>query len=151
MEEILEKVIELYKEIDEIPETDTLDDIKEAEIYEYEIRALIYDYCVSKNYNVDSFPEKYKDLIDNEDGDFDDFLDYDVKTYYVMKNALLHEDVFILVKEELKYYFEDFSDDNYRNTIQSMIAISEAEGVSLTFNREDNDYNPPKRQPPKLP
>lgn len=152
MEAILKEIKRYKNKINQIPYTDTLDDIKEFEHYDSEIVDLIYRYCVSKNYNTDSFPEKYMELIENEDEDFEDFLSFDVKHYYTLKIAVFQKDVFELVKA----YFDnsesnDYTDEACMEDIRFSISELEAEKTSLVFNRDDYQtdiFNSPR---PKLP
>ncbi|WP_066224940.1 hypothetical protein [Formosa haliotis] len=131
--------IKWYKEQTlNIPDTETLDDIKEMENYDYEITSLIFDYCLSKNYNINGFPEKYLDFIEQEDEDFYDFLSFEIKSYYGLKNALLHEEVLLLFKT-FYYYPEtsDHTDEAFREDILLEVRILEDTGVSLEFNKEE--------------
>ncbi|SFB90633.1 hypothetical protein [Kaistella jeonii] len=147
--EITEQIIELKEKIAQIKFTESFDDLKEMDDCDFDVMNLIYNYCLSKNYNTDDFPSKYLDLIENEDEDFEDFLNYDVKSYYVYKVSLLHEDVFQLVKVSF-FGTEALETDEFcREGIVISIAILEKDKINLTFNKEDWEAAPPFR--PKLP
>ena len=89
--DILTKIIHLKKESSQISYSENLDDSKELEFYDLEIINLIFNYCISKGYNIENFPKEYIDYIENNDDDFNDFLSFDVKYYYVLKVSLIHE------------------------------------------------------------
>lgn len=151
--ELLENINKYKEKISQIVYTETFDDLKEMEGYDYEIVSLIYDYCISNNYSIQEFPEKYLDLIENEDEDFDDFLSFDVKYYYGLRNALLHNDVFLAIKTFYTHpEIPDFSDEECIRDIFESIKDLEQRGVNLVFNREDYNsglFDPKSR--PKLP
>ena len=135
------KNINSYKQkTSEIVDTETFDDLKEMEDYDYEIVALIYEYCISKNYSIEGYPEKYFDLITNDDEDFGDFLSFDVKYYYCLRNALVHNDVFLAVKEFYTHpEIAEFTDEDCTRDILESITDLEQREVNLIFNRDD--YN----------
>ena len=72
--EIITKIVELKQKIEQIPDSENFDDLKELEYFDLEIVNIIYDYCFKQNYSIDGFPEKYIELIENNDEDFFDFL-----------------------------------------------------------------------------
>ena len=134
----LQQIIKFKELTINISDTDTLDDIKEMESYDFEIVTLIYEYCVSKNYTIDGFLERYSGLIENDDEDFYDFLSFKVMSYFGLKNALQHEEIFLFFKTF--YFYPDLSecsDEDCKDYIVLAIKILEGEGVSLVFNRED--------------
>lgn len=153
MTKILAKIIELKKKSFQIPGSETFDDLKELEYYDLEIINLIYDYCLIQNYNVDGFPEKYLDLIANDDEDFCDFLSFDTKYYYVLKNSLIHNDVFLFVETYFNYpKIINYTTEDCKRDILINIELLEKENISLLFNREDyNHYETLKKWRPKLP
>ena len=109
----------------------------------------IFHYCLKNKYSTEGFPEKYSKFLKSDDEDFQDFLDFNVKSYYVYKIALQHDDVFKM----LKVYFNDpdidYQDENCKEDILISIKILENEGVKLTFDPE-NFKNIPLFKP-KLP
>ncbi|WP_435138575.1 hypothetical protein [Formosa sp. A9] len=134
----LQQVIEYKNKILKIPNSESLDDIKEMESYDYDIVSLIYDYCVSKNYNIDGFPDKYSEFIANDDDDFYDFLSFKVQYYYGLKNALLHKEVLLYFKTY--YYYPEaaeYTDEACKEDILLEISLLKDEGVNLDFNKED--------------
>ena len=134
--ETIDLIKELQQNILHIQSTDSLDDVKEAEFYEIQIINTIYQYCLKNKYSSDGFPEKYIKLLESEDEDFQDFLDFRVKSYYVYKISLQENDVFKMVK----VYFNDpenaYSDEDCMDDILVAIKILEQEGVALVFNSE---------------
>lgn len=150
-QEVLNEIIELKGGIAEIPNSENFDGIWELDFDESEIISLIYNYCLSKNYNIDGFPEKYLALIAEEDPDFGDFLSFDVKYYYSLRNAVIHEDVFVLMEAFFNYPKEiNFTREVCKEAIALEIYLLETRDVNLTFNRAD--YNTPvNKWRPKLP
>lgn len=145
----IDLITELKQKILHIQNTDSLDDVKELEFYDFQIMNTIFYYCLKNKYSTDGFPERYRKLIENEDEDFQDFLNYDVKSYYVYKIGLQHDDVF----QMLKVYFNDpdidYQDEHCNEDILVSIKILESEGVNLIFNPESFGIIPQFR--PKLP
>lgn len=144
----IDLITELKQKILHIQNTDSLDDVKELEFYDSQIMNTIFYYCLKNKYSTDGFPERYSKLIKNEDEDFQDFLNYDVKSYFVYKIALYHDDVF----QMLKVYFDDegidYQDENCKEDILVSIKILESEGVNLIFNPKSFEIIPQFR--PKL-
>ena len=132
--ETIDLIKELKQNILHINSTDSLDDVKEVEFYEFQIMNTIFHYCLKNKYSTEGFPEKYQDLLESEDEDFQDFLDFSVKSYYVYKVSIHQNDVFKMVK----VYFNDpeiiYTDQDCRNDILVAIKILEQEGVTLTFD-----------------
>ena len=134
--ETIDLIKELKQNILHIQSTDSLDNVKEAEFYEFQIINTIFHHCLKNKYSTGGFPEKYIKLLESEDEDFHDFLDFRVKSYYVYKISLQENDVFKMVK----VYFNDpenaYSDQDCRNHILVAIKILEQEGVTLIFEPE---------------
>lgn len=147
--ETINLIAQLKQNILNIQSTDSLDDLKEIEFYDFQIINTIFHYCLKNKYSTKEFPEKYSKLFKNEDVDFQDFLSYDVKSFYVYKIALQHEDVFKM----LKMYFNepkiDYNDENCTEDILMSIKVLEGEGVNLTFDPKSFENIPLFR--PKLP
>lgn len=147
--ETIDLIKELKQNILHIQNTDSLDDVKDLEFYEFQIMDAIFQYCLKNKYSTEGFPDKYQDLLESEDEDFQDFLDFNVKSYYVYKVSLQQNDVFKMVK----LYFNDqeiiYTDQDCRNDILVAIKILEQEGVTLTFD-PDNFVDIPLFRP-KLP
>ena len=145
----IDLIAELKQKIIQIQNTDSLDDVKELEFYDFQIMNTIFHYCLKNKYSTDGFPERYSKLIKNEDEDFQDFLNYDVKSYFVYKIALQHDDVF----QMLKVYFNDpdldYQDENCNDDILISLKILKSEGVNLIFDPESFGNIPQFR--PKLP
>jgi hypothetical protein len=150
---IIAKIIELKEKSFQIPDSESLDDLKELEYFDFEIINLIYDYCLKQKYNIDGFPEKYFELIENEDEDFIDFLNFDTKYYYVLKNSLIHNDVFIILETYFNYpKNKNYNNVNCKKDILINIELLENENINLEFNRADyNHYQNLKKSRPKLP
>ena len=132
--ETIDLIKELKQNILHIQSTDSLDDVKEAEFYEFQIMNTIFHYCLKNKYSTEGFPEKYQDLVESEDEDFQDFLDFSVKSYYVYKVSLQQKDVFEMIKVSLNDSEVVYSDQDCRNDILVAIKILEQEGVTLVFN-----------------
>ena len=132
--ETIDLIKELKQNILHIQSTDSLDDLKEAEFYEFQIMNTIFHYCLKNKYSTEGFPEKYQDLVESEDEDFQDFLDFSVKSYYVYKVSLQQKDVFEMIKVSLNDSEVVYSDQDCRNDILVAIKILEQEGVTLVFN-----------------
>ena len=132
--ETIDLIKELKQNILNIQSTDSLDDVKEVEFYEFQIMNTIFHYCLKNKYSTEGFPEKYQDLLDSEDEDFQDFLDFSVKSYYVYKVSLQQKDVFEMIKVSLNDSEVVYSDQDCRNDILVAIKILEQEGVTLVFN-----------------
>lgn len=147
--ETIDLIKELKQNILHIQSTDSLDDVKESEFYEFEIMDAVFQYCLKNKYSTEEFPEKYQNLLESEDEDFQDFLDFNVKSYYVYKVSLQQNDVFKMVK----LYFSDqeiiYTDQDCRNDILVAIKILEQEGVTLTF--DPNNFVDIPLFRPKLP
>ena len=147
--ETIDLIKELKQNILHINSTESLDDLKEADFYEFQIINTIFHYCLKNKYSTEGFPEKYQDLLENEDEDFHDFLDFNVKSYYVYKVSIHQNDVFKM----LKLYFNDpeiiYSDEACMDDILVAIKILEQEGVNLSFD-PDTFVNIPLFRP-KLP
>ena len=97
----LDLIAQLKQNILDIQKTDSLNDVKELDFYDFQIINTIFHYGLKHEYSSDGFPQKYAKLFKNEDEDFQDFLSFEVKSYYVYKIALEHDDVF----QMLKVYF----------------------------------------------
>ena len=147
--ETIDLIKELKQNILHIQSTDSLDDVKEAEFYEFQIIDTIFYYCLKDKYSTEGFPEKYQDLLESEDEDFQDFLDFNVKSYYVYKVSLQQNDVFEMIKVSLNDSEVVYSDQDCRNDILVSIKILEQEGVTLRFD-PDTFVNIPLFRP-KLP
>ena len=132
--ETIDLIKELKQNILHIQSTDSLDDVKEVEFYEFQIMNTIFHYCLKNKYSTEGFPEKYQDLLESEDEDFQDFLDFNVKSYYVYKVSLQQKDVFEMIKVSLNDSEVVYSDQDCRNDILVAIKILEQEGVTLTFD-----------------
>ena len=132
--ETIDLIKELKQNILNIQSTDSLDDLKEAEFYEFQIMNTIFHYCLENKYSTEGFPEKYQGLLESEDEDFQDFLDFSVKSYYVYKVSLQQNDVFEMIKVSLNDSEVVYSDQDCRNDILVAIKILEQEGVTLVFN-----------------
>ena len=132
--ETIDLIKELKQNILNIQSTDSLDDLKEAEFYEFQIMNTIFHYCLENKYSTEGFPEKYQGLLESEDQDFQDFLDFSVKSYYVYKVSLQQKDVFEMIKVSLNDSEVVYSDQDCRNDILVAIKILEQEGVTLVFN-----------------
>ena len=132
--ETIDLIKELKQNILHIQSTDSLDDVKEVEFYEFQIMNTIFHYCLKNKYSTEGFPEKYRDLVESEDEDFQDFLDFSVKSYYVYKVSLQQKDVFEMIKVSLNDSEVVYSDQDCRNDILVAIKILEQEGVTLVFN-----------------
>ena len=132
--ETIDLIKELKQNILHINSTDSLDDVKEVEFYEFQIMNTIFHYCLKNKYSTEGFPEKYQDLLESEDEDFQDFLDFNVKSYYVYKVSLQQNDVFEMIKVSLNDSEVVYSDQDCRNDILVAIKILEQEGVTLTFD-----------------
>ena len=132
--ETIDLIKELKQNIHHIQSTDSLDDVKEAEFYEFQIMNTIFHYCLKNKYSTEGFPEKYQDLLESEDEDFQDFLDFSVKSYYVYKVSIHQNDVFEMIKVSLNDSEVVYSDQDCRNDILVAIKILEQEGVTLVFN-----------------
>ena len=132
--ETIDLIKELKQNIHHIQSTDSLDDVKEVEFYEFQIMNTIFHYCLKNKYSTEGFPEKYQDLLESEDEDFQDFLDFNVKSYYVYKVSLQQNDVFEMIKVSLNDSEVVYSDQDCRNDILVAIKILEQEGVTLVFN-----------------
>ena len=132
--ETIDLIKELKQNILHIQSTDSLDDVKEVEFYEFQIMNTIFHYCLKNKYSTEGFPEKYQDLVESEDEDFQDFLDFSVKSYYVYKVSLQQNDVFEMIKVSLNDSEVVYSDQDCRNDILVAIKILEQEGVTLVFN-----------------
>ena len=135
--DILTKIIHLKKESSQISYSENLDDSKELEFYDLEIINLIFNYCISKGYNIENFPKEYIDYIENNDDDFNDFLSFDVKYYYVLKVSLIHDDVLSCIKIYFNYSeISDYTDDNLKKDIITNIELLNNENISLVFIKD---------------
>lgn len=65
-EEIKSEIINLAKQHDAIDEQ-TLSDLKDAEMIEFDVIKMIADYCEQKGYLVNGFPTEKRNIIDEED------------------------------------------------------------------------------------
>jgi len=93
---------------------DGIDDIKDAEYYEWQVKQVLLNYNISQNYDVDGFPFLHKELSKtNQDIDEDYF--YDRYDLYLYKLANEKEDSFDLYKFYLKLFWPEFfdMDDEY--------------------------------------
>lgn len=146
---IIDIIAQLKQNILKIQNSPSLDDVKELEFYDFQIINTIFYYGLENKYSTDGFPDRYSTLIKKEDEDFEDFLNYDVKSYYVYKIALQHDDVFQMVK----VYFNDpdinYQDENCKDDILMSIKVLEEYGVNLIFDAESFIDIPQFR--PKLP
>jgi hypothetical protein len=151
--EIIAKIIELKEKSFQIQASETLDDLKELEYYDLEIINLIYDYCLTQNYIIDGFPEKYLELIANDDEDFFDFLSFDTKYYYVLKNSLIHNDVFLILETYYNYpKIINYNTEDCKRDILINIELLEKENINLIFNRADYNHSETSgKWRPKLP
>jgi galactose-1-phosphate uridylyltransferase len=147
--ETIDLIKELKQNILNIQSTDSLDDLKEAEFYEFQIMNTIFHYCLKNKYSTEGFPEKYQDLLESEDEDFQDFLDFSVKSYYVYKVSIHQNDVFKMMKHYFSGLEIDYNDQDCMDDILLALKILEQEGVTLIFERELFENVPLFR--PKLP
>ena len=132
--ETIDLIKELKQNILNIQSTDSLDDLKEAEFYEFQIMNTIFHYCLKNKYSTEGFPEKYQDLLESEDEDFQDFLGFNVKSYYVYKVSLQQNDVFEMIKVSLNDSEVVYNNQDCRNDILVAIKILEQDDVTLVFN-----------------
>lgn len=151
--EIITKIVELKQKIEQIPDSENFDDLKELEYFDLEIVNIIYDYCFKQNYSIDGFPEKYIELIENNDEDFFDFLDFDTKYYYILKCSITKIEVFEMIKSYYSLPKDiDYHDDDCRKDILINIEQLENENINLVFNKADyNHYESLTKWRPKLP
>ena len=147
--ETIDLIAQLKQNILNIQHTNSMDDLKELEFYDLQIINTIFHYGLKHQYSSEGFPEKYNKLIKNEDEDFQDFLNFDVKSYYVYKIALQHDDVFQMVKIYFNDPDIDYKDKNCKEDLLISIKILESEGVNLIFDPESFGTIPLFR--PKLP
>lgn len=147
--ETIDSILELKQNLLQIQNTDSLDDLKEAELYEFDIIDAIFQYCLENKYAVGDFPEKYNKLFESEDEDFSDFLDFSVKSFYVYKVSINHHDVFKMIKVYFNDPEADYTDQNCMDDILLSIKILEHEGITLNFDPDAFAESPPFR--PKLP
>lgn len=147
--ETIDLIKELKQNILHIQSTDSLDDVKEVEFYEFQIMNTIFHYCLKNKYSTEGFPEKYQDLLERDDEDFQDFLDFNVKSYYVYKVSIHQNDVFKMVELYFSDPEIDYTDEDCIDDILIAIKILEQEGVTLIFN-PDIFVNTPLFRP-KLP
>ena len=131
--ETIDLIKELKQNILHIQSADSLDDVKEAEFYEFQIMNTVFPYCLKNKYSTEGFPENYQDLLESEDEDFQDFLDFSVKSYYVYKVSLQQNDVFEMIKVSVNDSEVVYNDQDCRNDILVAIKILEQDGVTLTF------------------
>lgn len=134
--ETIDLIKELKQNILHIQSTDSLDNVKEAEFYEFQIINTIFHYCLKNKYSTEGFPEKYQDLLERDDEDFQDFLDFNVKSYYVYKVSIHQNDVFKMVELYFSDPEIDYTDEDCIDDILIAIKILEQEGVTLIFERE---------------
>lgn len=132
--ETIDLIKELKHNILHTQSTDSLDDVKESEFYEFQIMNTIFHYCLKNKYSTEGFPEIYQDLLESEDEDFQDFLDFNVKSYYVYNVSLQQNDVFEMIKVSLNDSEVVYSDQDCRNDILVAIKILEHDDVTLIFN-----------------
>lgn len=132
--ETIDLIKELKQNILHIQSADSLDDLKEAEFYEFQIMNTIFHYCLKNKYSIEGFPEKYQDLLESEDEDFQDFLDFNVKSYYVYKVSIQQNDVFKMVKVYFSDPEFDYTDQDCMDDILVAIKILEQDDVTLIFN-----------------
>ncbi|MBF8458325.1 hypothetical protein IV494_14165 [Kaistella sp. G5-32] len=142
-------IAQLKQNILKIQNSVSLDDVKELEFYDFQIINTIFYYGLENKYSTDGFPDRYSKLIKKEDEDFEDFLNYDVKSYYVYKIALQYDDVFQMVKIYFNDSDIDYKDEKCKEDLLISIKILESEGINLIFNPESFGTIPLFR--PKLP
>lgn len=147
--EAIDLIAQLKQNILKIQNTDSLDDVKDLDCYDFQIIDTIFEYGLKNKYSKEGFPEKYSKLFENEDEDFQDFLSFDVKSCYVYKIALQRDDVFKMLKVYFKDPDIDYQDKNCKEDILISLKILENEGVNLTFDPESFGNFPVFR--PKLP
>lgn len=147
--ETIDLIAQLQQKILKIQQTDSLDDAKELEFYEFQIINTIFYYGLKNKYSTGGFPGKYSKLIKNEDEDFQDFLNFEVKSYFVYKIALQHDDVFQMLKIHFNDPDIDYKDENCKDDILMSIKVLEDDGVNLVFDPESFGTIPLFR--PKLP
>ena len=147
--ETIDLIKELKQNILHIQSADSLDDVKEAEFYEFQIMNTVFHYCLKNKYSTEGFPENYQDLLESEDEDFQDFLDFSVKSYYVYKVSIHQNDVFKMMKHYFSDLEIDYNDQDCMDDILLALKILEQEGVTLIFEREIFENVPLFR--PKLP
>ena len=147
--ETIDLIAQLKQNILNIQNTDSLGDVKELEFYDFQIINTIFHYGLKHQYSTERFPEKYCKLFENEDEDFQDFLSFDVKSYYVYKIALQHDDILQMIKVYFNNPDIDYQDENCREDISVSIKILEHDGINLTYDPDWFTEIPPFR--PKLP
>lgn len=80
----------------------TLDDDKEAEWYEYDIRKMILDYCESKGYQVEGFPFEKRELGKTNPEYDEDYFTWERYERYIDYLCLEKEDIL-----EIKFFYSN--------------------------------------------
>jgi hypothetical protein len=122
--EIKSKINELYQSW--LTVGDSLDDFKDAEYYESNVKDLLIKYCRESKYVVDGFPFLHEDLAEsNDEIDSDYFSErYDL---YLYRLANEKDDVFELLHNYWNLFWPDSIEniEDTKNSIEFEISNSE--------------------------
>ncbi|MGB8705241.1 MAG: hypothetical protein WCD31_09445 [Gillisia sp.] len=146
--------IEKYSEKIRKTEEKDYDDIKDVELYETFIRDLIFEYCMSQQYEIDSFPFVHLKKVENHEPGYDeDYLTWERKEYYIDQLALQKEDVFELRLIHSQHYFGGLDREGVRDLIKSSLAMAESDNLSFDLTPEEIEEATREVKPyrPKLP
>ena len=100
LEQIKNQILELHKEWELLP--GDVENMDEFEWVEHQIQDLIVNYCESKGYEVDGFPFKMRQQLDEDEAD--EYFTHERYGQYLDQLALTHDDV----AELLWFYHHTF-------------------------------------------
>lgn len=126
-------------------EENKVDHLTDIEMQESIMRELIFDYCVSKNYEVDEFPSKQLKKIENNEPVYnEDYLSLPVTEFYLNKLTLEKEDVFELRKIALQKYYPRCNSEKVYEQARLYIKLAEEENLSFDGSKDRVDKVPKK-------
>ncbi len=121
--EIKQEIVELHKKWNATGES--LDDFKDAELYEYLVNKLLLNYCEENKYDIDGFPFLHRELAKTEE-DYDDDYFSERNDLYLFSVANKHKDVFDLYHFYSNLFWPDYcaNEDDTRDIIKYEIENS---------------------------
>ncbi|SKB77126.1 hypothetical protein SAMN05660776_2911 [Salegentibacter holothuriorum] len=130
-EEVKSKIEVISANISKAEEK-ALDDLAHIELQESIMRNLIFDYCVTNNYEVNEFPFKQFKKIGNQEPGYDkDYVTLKRTEYYLDKLTLEKKDVFELRKIALQKYYPNCSPERIYEHARISIQLADEENFDF--------------------
>ncbi|MBZ9629419.1 hypothetical protein LB465_01410 [Salegentibacter sp. LM13S] len=112
--------------------------LNDIELQESIMRELIFDYCISKNYELDGFPFKQLEKIKNKEPGYDkDYFTREKTEYFLNRLSLKNKDILNLRSVSLQKYYPDCTAEEFKEKIKLYINLAEAENFSFDLTEKE--------------